>query len=59
MDAIDWELFKIQAIRAVGLEGHKDAEEAYSLAWKNGHEGGKGEVIIHLCGIAEMILEGV
>lgn len=59
MDAVAWELFRIQAIRAVGLEGHPHAAEAYCLAWKNGHEGGRDEVLVHLCGIAEMILEGV
>lgn len=58
MTATDWELFKIQAIKAVGLEGHPRAEESYSLAWKYGFEGGVCEVLIHLDCIAEMILEG-
>jgi hypothetical protein len=54
----DWEIFKFQAIKAVGLEGHPNAEAAYQLAWKNGHEGGKDEVLVHLWDIAESILEG-
>lgn len=58
MDATAWELFRIQAIKAVGLEGHPNADEAYSLAWKHGHEGGRDEVLNHLADIAESILEG-
>lgn len=55
----EWELFKMQAIKATGLYGHPKAEEAWDLAWQTGHEGGKDEVLIHLADIAEMILEEV
>jgi len=45
MSALDWELFRIQSIKAVGLEGHPAANEAYALAWKLGHEGGVDEIL--------------
>jgi hypothetical protein len=59
MNATDWELFRLQALKAVGLDGHPNANEAYILAWKNGHEGGREEILNHLADIAESILEGV
>ena len=57
MSALDWELFRIQSIKAVGLEGHPAANEAYALAWKLGHEGGVDEILNCFADIAEMILE--
>ena len=50
------ELFRVQAIRAVGLEGHPKANELYAQAWKNGHEGGEDEVLCHLADLAEIEL---
>lgn len=57
MNSTDWELFRIQAIKSSGLEGHPKANEAYALAWKMGHEGGMGEVLHDLTDLAEIILE--
>lgn len=56
MDASEWSLFMVQAIRAAGLDGHPKAKELYELAWENGHEGGKEEVLNHLLDLADMEL---
>lgn len=56
-NVIDWEKFRGMALVETGLEGHPRADEAYALAWKTGHEGGKEEVLFHLRDIAKMILE--
>lgn len=57
MSSIDWELFRVQAIKAAGLEGHWFADEAWALAWKYGHEGGKEEILNSLMDIGEALLE--
>ena len=59
MDGTDWEIFRIQAIKAAGLEGHPKANELYEVAWGSGHEGGRDEVLIHLVDLAEIFLEEV
>ena len=56
-DAIDWEIFRIQAIRAAGLEGHPKANDLYAVAWGSGYPGGRDEVLIHLVDLAEIFLE--
>jgi hypothetical protein len=56
-DSLDYELFRVQAIRAAGLEGHPKANDLYEVAWGSGWEGGKEEVLCHLCDLAEMLLE--
>jgi hypothetical protein len=57
MDAIDWELFKIQTIRAAGLEGHPKAEELYAWCWERYGDVGRDEVLNALCDLAEIELE--
>lgn len=56
MTESDWEFFRFRALKAVGLLGHKKANEAYAQAWKHGYEGGADEVLAHLEDIAGMIL---
>lgn len=53
-EAVDWELFKSEAIRTVGLENHPNAEAMYAWCWENFGEYGKEEVFIALCDLAEM-----
>jgi len=53
------EQFREDALKETGLFGHPKADWAYSLAWKNGWEGGLEEVFHHLDDIANMVLEGV
>lgn len=48
MTAAQWEYFRTKAIRMAGLEGHPMAEYAWTLALKNGHEGGPQEILYHL-----------
>ena len=57
MQPTDYELFRIQAIRAVGLEGHPLANHLYKLAWDYGWQGGLDEVLHQLADLAEMELE--
>ncbi len=52
----DCELFRIQAIKAAGLQGHPKASELFEQAFRNGHEGGVEEILNHLCDLAEMEL---
>lgn len=59
MDAVDWELFRIQTIRAAGLEGHPRANEFYSWCWERyGHYGNdaKEEILHAMCDMAEIEL---
>jgi hypothetical protein len=56
MNATDWELFKIQAIKAAGLEGHPQANIMYSWCWSVFGHAGKDEVLVALCDLAETIL---
>lgn len=49
-------LFKEDAIRAVGLEGHEAAERAWYFAYQLGHSDGFAEVAAYLGDIAEVIL---
>jgi hypothetical protein len=58
IDANDYELFRVQAIAAVGLAGHPKANALYALAWEYGWEGGSDEVLNCLADLAEMELEG-
>ncbi len=58
MDAADWELFKLQAIRAAGLEGNPKAEELYAWCWERYGSQGKDEVLLALCDLAEVDAEG-
>lgn len=53
---MDYELFRIQSIQAVGLTGHPKAIELYELAWKYGHNGGLDEVVNILADLAEIEL---
>ena len=55
-DSLDYELFRIQALKAVGLWGHPKANDLYEVAWASGYEGGKDEVLCHLADLAEMWL---
>lgn len=52
-DAFEYELFRIQAIKAAGLEGNPHANILYEMAWKNAWQFGKEEVLEHLCDMAE------
>jgi hypothetical protein len=59
MTATDWEIFRVQAIKAAGLEGHPKANELYSEAWNRCGWAGQVEVLICLCDLAEIeISEG-
>ena len=58
MTSTDWEIFRIQAIKAAGLEGHLKANTMYSWCWSVFGHAGKDEVLVALCGLAESILEG-
>jgi hypothetical protein len=58
MTASDWEIFRINAIKAVGLEGHPLANETYSWCWRVFGSWGKDEVLCALADLAETILEG-
>lgn len=55
MNATDWDLFRIQAIKAAGLEGHPKAAELYSWCWERYGEYGKDEVLVALCDMAETV----
>lgn len=55
----DWELFRIQTIKAAGLEGHPKANEFYSWCWERyGHYGNdaKEEILHAMCDMAEIEL---
>ncbi len=56
MNATDWELFKFQAIRAAGLQGHPKANQLYADAWEMFGEYGKDEVLLGLVEMAEIVL---
>ncbi len=57
MNAADWDLFRIQAIKAAGLRGHPQADEFYSWCWERYGDQGKDEVLNALCDLAEIELE--
>lgn len=48
-------LFKKDALKNVGLTGHKSAEKAFQLAWHYGHSSGYEEVAHYLDEIADVI----
>jgi hypothetical protein len=50
------EIFRSDALKEVGLEGHECADRAYSYAWEQGHSCGYSEVFNYLLDIAEVIL---
>lgn len=56
MSSNEWELFKFQAIRAAGLQGHPKAERLYADAWEMFGEYGKDEVLLGLVEMAEIVL---
>jgi hypothetical protein len=56
LSATEWELFRLQAIRAAGLEGHPKANEAYSHAWNVAGVYGKDEVLLYLVEYSEIVL---
>lgn len=57
MSATEWELFRIQAIKAAGLEGHPKANQLYADTWNMFGWCGKAEVLCALCDMAEIVLE--
>ena len=50
-------LFKADAIKEAGLEGHPRAHKAYSMAWQRGHSSGYSDVMSALYEFAELLLE--
>ncbi len=48
-------LFKADAIREAGLEGHPKAHKAFALAWRDGHAEGTRAVFYHLEDLAELL----
>jgi len=49
-------LFKEDALRDVGLEGHPRADKAFQLAWREGHSDGFFEVHDWLLDLAELLI---
>ena len=49
-------LFKQDALKDVGLEGHPKAHAAYGLAWEYGHASGLYDVYVHLLDLADLLL---
>lgn len=56
MSPNDWELFRYQAIKAAGLQGHPKANQLYSDAWEMFGQYGKDEVLVGLVEMAEIVL---
>jgi hypothetical protein len=50
------QLFKQDAIEAVGLTNNPKANSAYKLAWDYGHSSGYSEVFNYLIDLAELVL---
>ena len=48
--------FKRDALGYVGIDGHPNADKAFSFAWDKGHSSGHYNVLDWLEGIAEVIL---
>lgn len=48
--------FKIDAIKAVGLEGHPKAERAYEIVWEQHHSRGMFMIFQHLKDLADLLL---
>ena len=51
-----YQLFKTDAIKEVGLEGHPKADKAFELAWQAGHSFGYEIVFGELENLADLIL---
>ena len=49
------DLFKADALEAVGLTGHPKADKAYAFAWELGHASGYSEVFSYLQDIADVL----
>jgi hypothetical protein len=57
MNFNSWELLRIQAIKAAGLEGHSKANELYYWCWAKFGRYGANEVLCALCDMAEIEIE--
>jgi hypothetical protein len=47
--------FKADALAAAGITGHPKADEAYALAWQEGHASGLREVAMWVDRLADLI----
>ena len=47
--------FRADALEACGITGHPRENQAYSLAWEQGHEAGLDEVFYRLQDLANLI----
>lgn len=55
-DARSIEQFKEDAFKELGIEKHPQAEEAFTVAWRNGYNfGGLREIYHHLEGMARYL----
>jgi hypothetical protein len=50
------EVFRKDALEAVGLSAHPNAGKAWNFAWSRGHSGGLVEVVSELQDLAEVLL---
>lgn len=53
----DVERFKKNALKAVGLTNHPDADQIFVEAVERGHAGGVDEILHHLNDMSRMVLE--
>lgn len=50
------DLFREEALEAVGLKDHPKASKVWSLAWEYGHSAGLSEVFGYLTSLADLAL---
>jgi len=50
------ELFTCEAIRACGLENHKNGRKAFNMAWEDRHSEGYYAVFDTLCDLADLMI---